>query len=66
MSFKLFKRFLNIIIVVYIYQFLKFGYLKSCVSKDIQKQCRIKTQNDSGQPLWVSKNYQERIFFIIF
>ena len=38
----------------------------SCVSKDIQKQCRIQTQNDSGQPLLVPKNDQERIFFIIF
>ena len=32
----------------------------SCVSKDIQKQCHIQTQN-SGQPLWVPTNIpQER------
>ena len=65
-SFKLFKGFLNIIEVLYIYQFPKIGDLMSCVSKDIQKQCHIQTQNDSGQPLWVPKNDQERIFFIIF
>ena len=41
---KWFKRFLNIIAVIYIYQFPKFGVLK-----DIQKQHRIQTQNDSGQ-----------------
>ena len=39
----LFKRLLNIIAVVYIYQFSKFCDLMSFVSKDIQKQCRIQT-----------------------
>ena len=65
-SFKLFQGFLNIIAVLYIYQFPKFGDLMSCASKDIQNQCRIQTQNDPGQPLWVPKNDQERIFLIIF
>ena len=36
-SSKLFKRFLNIIFHVYIYQFAKFGNLMSCGSKDIFK-----------------------------
>ena len=65
-SFKLFQGFLNIIAVLYIYQFPKFGDLMSCASKDIQNQCRIQTQNDSRHTLWVPKNDQERIFLIIF
>ena len=65
-SLKLLKGFLNIIAVLYIYQFPKFGDLMSCVSKDIKKQCRIQTQNHSSEPLWVPKNDQEIIFLIIF
>ena len=65
-SLKLFKGFLNNFAVLYIYQFPKFGDLMGCVSKDIQKQCHIQTQKDSGQPLWTPKNDQKSIFFIIF
>ena len=36
-SSKLFKRFLKIIVLVYIYQLAKFGDLMSCSSKDIFK-----------------------------
>ena len=43
-----------------------FGDLMICVSKEIPKQSRNQTQNDGIQQLWVSKNDQERIFFIIF
>ena len=44
-SSKLFKRFLKIIVFVYIYQLVKFGDLISCGSKDIFKTHPVSCAN---------------------
>ena len=44
-SFKLFKRFLKIIALVYIYQLTKFGDLMSCGSKDTVKSDLVSCTN---------------------
>ena len=42
------------------YQFPKFGDLMT-VLKDIQKECRIQTQNDSCQPLCAPKKWPPKM-----
>ena len=44
-SSKLFKRFLKIVTLVYIYQLAKFGYLMSCGLKDISKNAPCSCTN---------------------